>query len=419
VRRRGVTQNSLLALAGDLAAKGGVFAVMMVAGRGLGTAQFALLATALAVATVLTAGLDLGSQTLLTRDGVAGAHARGGLLRSLAVARLPLLALALLAAAVSGHALVALATVALAATGAAQLTLTGALRSTQDLRPELVAKLLAGALTLAAAGACIVLAPRAGIVLVALSLAQALALWPLLRAGRHAIRWNADVGEPRPRPFAALRRAAPLGAMALATLAYYRSGTIALSLFSDSTQTARFATASTIAWGLLCISNAVTTGLLPRLAAAAGDAERAAATRRALLWLTALAVLLAVGVAVLARPLLEIAFGARYGAAAGPLAILALATALIAPTGVLGTALIAVGRLRPLAVQVAASLAVNLAALVVLVPRLGAPGAALATVVCELVGLVLVGRAALRALPELVHAGASPGLGLTAAGVRR
>jgi O-antigen/teichoic acid export membrane protein len=420
VKRRGVTQNSLFALGGDLAAKGGVLAVMMVAGRGLSTTQFALLATALATATVLTAALDLGSQTLLTRDGVEGAHSRGGLLRSLAVARAPLIALALLVAAVVGAAdgdmTAALGTVALSVTGAAQLTLTGALRSAQNMGPELVAKLAAGVLTLAAAGACLVLAPRAGIILLALSAAGALSLWPLLRAGRQSIRRG-----PGPSPWRALRRAAPLGAMALATLAYYRSGTIALSLLSNATQTARFATASTVAWGLLCISNAVTTGLLPRLAAARDDADRAAVTRRALLWLTGLAVLLAVAVAALARPLLTIAFGARYGAAAGPLAILALATALIAPTGVLGTALVAVGRLRPLGVQVAISLAINLAALALLVPRLGATGAALATVACELAGFALVARAALRALPGLVGAPAAPGqaLGLTAAGARR
>lgn len=400
MRTRGVAQNSAFALVGDLAAKGGFLAVMMVAGRGLSTAEFAVLATAFSVATVLTATLDLGSQTLITRDGVAGPQARGGLLRALALARLPLLALAAVLAAVvgvaAGEPLAAPATVLMAAAGAAQLSLTGALRAAQDMRPEASAKLIAGALMLLASAVCVVLAPRAGVMLLAVAAANLLALVPMVAAVRRVVQRG-----PAPRPRTVLRRAAPLGAMALATLAYYRSGTIALSLLSTPAQTARFAAASTLAFGLLCVANAVTTGLLPRLVAAADPAERVALTRRALVGVTGLAVLLGGGVALLARPLLILAFGARFGDAAGALALLAAATVLIAPAGVLGTVLVAARRLRPVGVQVGASLAVNLLALVVLVPSHGAVGAAAATVACELLALVLLTRAAVRVLPGL------------------
>jgi len=404
VRTRGVAQNSALALVGDLASKGGIVAVMMIAGRGLSTPQFALLATALAIATILTSALDLGSQTLLTREGVAGPPVRGGLLRALLLARLPMVGLTLLVATVlgatTGHPLEALATVAIAAGSAAQLSLTGALRSAQDLRPEAVAKVTGGALTLAAAGVCVVLAPRAGAILVAVAAANLFTLAPMLRAARHVIRRG-----PGLRPWTALRRAAPLGAMVLATLAYYRSGTIALSMVSTSAQTAAFAAASTIAWGLLCVANAVTTGLLPRLAAARDEADRAAVTRRALVWMTVLASVVGGLVALLARPLLVLVFGARYGSAAAPLAMLALATVLIAPAGVLGTALIAAGHLRPIGVQVGASLAVNLLALAILVPKLGARGAAVATLTCEGAALLLLARAASRSIPGLAIRG--------------
>jgi O-antigen/teichoic acid export membrane protein len=190
--------------------------------------------------------------------------------------------------------------------------------------------------------------------------------------------------------------------MALATLAYYRSGTIVLSIVSGSRETAAFATASTLGWGLLAVGNAVTTGLLPRLAAATDGADRAAVTRRALLWMTAVGAAAGGAVAALARPLLTIAFGARYGDAASPLAILALATILIAPGGVLGTALIAAGRIRPVAIQVAVSLAVNLAVLAWLAPGLGASGAALATLACEAASLFMLVRATRRELPGVL-----------------
>jgi O-antigen/teichoic acid export membrane protein len=378
-----------------------MLAVMMVAARGLSTPQFALMASAIALATVLTAALDLGSQTLLTRDGVAGPQARGGLLQALALARAPLLFVVLIAAAViggfTGHLLEALATVLIAVAGAIQLSVTGALRSAQDLLPEAVAKLLTGVLTLIAAGVCVALAPQAATMLVALGAATLLALAPMTKAARATISRG-----PVPPPLGALRRAAPLGAMALATLAYYRSGTIALSLLSTAGQTARFAAASTVAWGLLCVANAVTTGLLPSIAAADTPAAGATITRRWLIRTTSLAGILAALVALGARPVLVLIFGTRYGSAAGVLAILAGATVLIAPAGVLGTALIAAGRLRPLGVQVAASLAVNVAVLVLFVPALGAWGAAAATVACETVALAILVRSAIRSVPALV-----------------
>lgn len=407
MRVRGVAQNSAFALAGDLAAKGGVLAVMMVAGHGLRTAEFAVLATALSAATVLTALLDLGSQTLLTRDGVEGPGARGGLLRALAVARLPLLGAITLAGVVAGVALgrplVAVATVLLAAAGAAQLSLTGVLRAAQDLRPEAAAKLAGGGLMLGAAGACVALAPRAGTLLAAVAAASLLALAPLALAVRRVAELGAGASAAPVRPWTALRRAAPLGAMALATLAYYRAGTLALSVLSTPTQTARFAAASTLAFGLLVVANAGTTGLLPRLVATRDPRARAALARRALGAITALGLVLGGAVALLARPLLVLTFGPAFTGAAGALTLLAAATVLIAPAGVLGTVLVAERRLRPVGVQVAASLLVNLVALALLAPAHGATGAALATVACEALALLLLARAALRALPALAE----------------
>jgi O-antigen/teichoic acid export membrane protein len=366
----------------------------------LSTAEFATLTAALAVATILTAALDMGSQTLLTRDGVAGPGERGGLLRALALARAPAVAAVMLAAILIGveigRPLEAFATALLAIAGAFQLSLTGALRSAQDLRPEAVAKLACGAITIGAAAVVAFLAPRATAMLLALAAATALGTLVLLRPARTALHRG-----PAVNPWSAARRAAPLGAMALATLVYYRAGPIALSAFSNAFQTALFGAASTVAFGLLCISNAVTTGMLPRLAAA-GTEERVAITRRALLWVSGLALGLGILVALFARPLLALLFGARYGAAAGPLLLLTAATVLIAPTGVLGTALVAAGRVRPLVIQVGASLALNLALLVLLAPALGAWGAATATFACETVALIMVAASARAALPGLL-----------------
>jgi len=158
------------------------------------------------------------------------------------------------------------------------------------------------------------------------------------------------------------------------------------------------------------MANAVTTGLLPRLSSARDATETATVTRRALVWVTAGGVAVSGLVALLARPLLVVLFGPRFAGAAPALVVLALATAVIAPAGVLGTTLVALGRLRPLGLQVAVSLTINLAVILLLVPSLGAIGAATATLACELAALVLLAVAALRALPELIAPtpGASP-----------
>jgi O-antigen/teichoic acid export membrane protein len=299
----------------------------------------------------------------------------------------------------------ALLTVLVGLLGALQLSLTGVVRAAGDLRPEAVLKLAVGVLSPPAAAVALLAGGTAVAALTGLAIANALAL----AAVRRPLARTVGRGD-RVSPGAALRRAIPLGAIALATLAYYRSGTLALALLGRPAQTAVFATASTVAFGLLMAGNAVTAALLPRLAAARDAADLAAVTRPALACATGIGVVLAAGAAGLADPIVTVAFGSRYAGAAAPLSLLALATAFIAPAGVLGTALIAAGRLRPVALQVGLSLVVNVSALALLVPAFGAVGAAAATVACETVALLTLALAAVRALPGLLPALSRPRL---------
>lgn len=414
----GLMRNSALAFAADATGKAGTLGVLAIAGRALSTREFAAAATALSAATLLTAGLDLGAQTLLARDGTGGPGARAALLRGLLRARAPLafvaVAGALAVGLVTGRPLEAALTAGIAVAGALLLSLAGAVRSTQDLRPEALARLAGAVGGLALGAVALWQAPRASTLLAALLCASLLSLAPLGGAARRATRAGAAAGRvAAPAAGAAtaralLARALPLGLMALATLAYYRSGTIAVSLLSTPEQTARFAAATTIGFGLLAAANAVTTALLPRLAAGAGAAERAACLRRALAATTLAAAGLALAAALLAPLGLGLLFGHRYAAAAPVLAILAAATVPIAVAGVLGTALLAARRVRPVAIQVGASLAVNLAALGILAPGLGAVGAALATLACELAAVALLAVPAARAYPGALRVALRP-----------
>lgn len=400
-RTRSLRANSALAFAGDAALKLSTLVVVLVGARALSVAEFAVLATALAFAGILTLALDFGAGTLLTRDGARSRGARGALLTGSLAARAPaflaVLVVAPLVGAAVGRPWTALAIAALSVVGAFALTVLGCYRSSQDIRPEALQRLAAGALTILCVCAVALLAPTADAMLVALAVVAAVTIVPLALR----VRSVAELASAAPRR-ATLLRAAPIGLLALATVAYYRSGTVALAALSDDQATAAFGVASGIAFGLLMLPNAITTALLPRLATERDNGGVVACTRRVLAWTLALAALVATASALVIPSVLPIALGDEYDAARVPFVVLCIGIPLIAASGVIGTALLSIGRVRALGLQVGISLVVNLLCLGILVPVAGAVGAAFATLACEAVGLVVLVHVARSALPGLV-----------------
>jgi O-antigen/teichoic acid export membrane protein len=302
----------------------------------------------------------------------------------------------LLAGSVLARPFTALAVAALAVSGALTLSLLGLYRSRQDIRPEAIQRLLAAIVSVVTVVLASLLLPRADVLLLALALSTLVALLPLML---HAPRIADFTGQVRPRT--ALRRAAPIGLLALATVAYYRSGTIALAALADAHETAVFGVVASIAFGLLMLPNAITTALLPRLSAEDDFQQFIACARRALVWTLVVAVLLAGAAAAVVPVGLPVVLGSEYADAGVPFALLCMGIPLIAASGVIGTSLLSIGRLRTLGVQVAVTLMINLVALALAAPSLGASGAALATVACEAAGLVLLLQAARNGLPGL------------------
>ena len=401
MRRRSLAANSALALAGNAAGKVGALLVVLVAARLLSVEELASFATGLAVASLLACALDLGASTLLARDGARDGSGRGALFHALVRARAPAAAVLIVGAPLVGIALgappTALAVAALATTGALTLSVLGLYRSCEDIRPEAVQKLAFAAAAVASVTLAALVRPRADVLLGALALVTVGTLIPLLVGAPVRTR-----GASRPHALSALRRAAPIGLLALATVAYYRSGTIVLAALGADDETAAFSVAASVAFGLLMLPNAITTALLPRLSAEHELPALISCARRALGWTIALALPVA-GVAAAVGPwALPLVLGSEYSQAAAPFALLCVGIPVIAVSGVIGTALLCIGRLRLLAAQVACTLAVNLIALAVLVPSLGAIGASLATLACETAGLLLLARAAHAALPGLL-----------------
>jgi O-antigen/teichoic acid export membrane protein len=386
-RTRTLRGNAGLVFGGDVASKAGLIVATLFAARALSIQEFAALAAALAAAGIMASVLDAGSALLITRDGAASADARVSLAIGLARARVPLACLILAGSAVVGalvgRPLEAVLAAGLALSSACAQTLSGIARAARDTRPEAESKLL-GAVLAVAALSVLAVSSTAAALLAALWGASVVALWPLVR--RAPLRR----AERPVRPVRALRRAAPLGVLALATIVYFRSGTIALSLLSEPKATASFAVASSAAFGLLMLPNAVAAGLMPRLGAMSGSERQVELVRRALGWTFALTALLAFGLAGLAPFALPLLYGPGYEAATGPLTILAVAVVVVGVNTVLGTALLARGKTSLVVVQSAVSLTANIALLAVLGAAFGALGAALAMLGCELIGLALL-----------------------------
>ena len=153
----------------------------------------------------------------------------------------------------------------------------GSTAQSQDLRPEAVQRLAAAALSVG-----VVAASRSSPLAqtpwcVGLAAVGAATLFPLVRRAPDLIDRGARVS-----PGTALRLAAPIGLLALATIAYYRSGMLVLAALGDPADTAAFAVAAGIAFGLLAVPNAITTALLPRLASE--EAHLGVSRAAAVLW---------------------------------------------------------------------------------------------------------------------------------------
>jgi O-antigen/teichoic acid export membrane protein len=403
VRVRGLRTNAGLALTGDVAAKAAAFGIVAACARLLPIAEFAHLGMAIAALTVFTAVVDGGLSTLIVREGASRQRESMALFRASVRARLPLAVFVIVAGIVGGltigDAWLGLAT-ALAAVGSAGLlTLAAMFRAAQDLAPEAIQKCMVGVATFAAAVVGAAVFSQASAVVGLFAGAVWLSLVPSWLYTRRRIRAGRETMLGR----RVILAAAPFGLMALATLLYYRLGILVLGTVGSASATASYTIASTIAFGLLMVPNAITTGLLPRLSASGFGRDGTEATRRALGWTLSSCVVLTIVAAGCAPWVLRFGFGARYESALTPLVVLLAGTVVIGVNGILGTALIAFRRTWIVGLQVGVSLGANGALAFLLVPRFGAEGAAFATLATELVGLGILATSACWVVPDLLR----------------
>jgi len=262
----------------------------------------------------------------------------------------------------------------------------------------------------------------AELVIAAVKIPRALRLQPFSYSIRPALWWQL------------LREAVPLSVgAALATLAF-RVDAIMLSKLADFTAVAVYGVAFKFVDLLHFISLSVSVPLLTVLVAAwpsrPDDFRRAIAQVAGLLALLAGA--LVVGFSLFAAEAIELLYGAQYltadGSGARVLQLLLVGEIIALASMVALTALTAAGRHGPYPWIALAGLTVNVGLNLVAIPRWGIEGAAVTTVVTEVV--IVVGMGILmRRLPGLGSAGLGPlvrvviatavgvGVGLLASGV--
>ncbi|HEX6885001.1 MAG TPA: oligosaccharide flippase family protein [Planctomycetota bacterium] len=206
-----------------------------------------------------------------------------------------------------------------------------------------------------------------------------------LALGNVAVHLAARPRLPAPAPPAPgfLRVAAPLAALGLVQQAYAWADNGFLRALAGPEELGRYNAAARPFLWLAFFAAFASTSALPWLARAAARAELGRATRALALPLV-LGAALATGALLPWRAeLLRLAFGPGFEAGATSLGWLLCALLPIALGATWLTAVIAAGRMRAALAVAAAALTVNLAANALLVPRLGAPGAALARLATE------------------------------------
>lgn len=185
--------------------------------------------------------------------------------------------------------------------------------------------------------------------------------------------------------------ALPLGGVLLLNYLYFRLDVLLLSWLKGDVDVAVYGLAYRVLEGLMVLPSYLMLALFPTIVRNEDDRPRLAAiVGVALSGMEAAALGMAALMAIFSREIVLVIGGAEFYRAAPVLAVLAVALAISYLNGVYGGALMALGRQRILLWLSLAPLVVNLIANLALIPPLGVDGAAIAVVLSEIVGFVVI-----------------------------
>lgn len=221
------------------------------------------------------------------------------------------------------------------------------------------------------------------------ALIQSTTTWLLCGRG---LRFSLRTGLSETWPL--MRQALPIGIGSLAVTGYYRLTGIVLYANAGPEVAGNFSAAFRILDAMQAIPATLSATFLPLMSRYFSQQKNvlaATAWDLALRLLLTSSVMLAVVIALLAEPIVEVLYGTKYASAAGLLALLMIAFAPVCVGWLLTGVITATGRVRAYAFVAVAVAIVSVAASLILIPIYGASGAALITVCTEF--LVMTGLA--------------------------
>lgn len=184
-----------------------------------------------------------------------------------------------------------------------------------------------------------------------------------------------------------LRASLPFGVIAFALGLSYNFDTVLLNIFRDNTETAYYAAAYGLVFQLIFLSNAINTALYPSLTREAiRSTERLpAAYERCLRYLFMLSLPVTFGIATLAEPIVVFLYGELYRPMIPVLQIVIWVLPFMFASEFLGYMVVIDDREHYVARSVIVSTICNIGLNLLLVPWFGLYGAAIMTVVTEVV----------------------------------
>jgi O-antigen/teichoic acid export membrane protein len=392
--RRTAVVNVLFKGASVPVEKGARVALMLVAAPVLGAAAFgcyqfaATLTTFLMLCTEM--GLGVWTTRALARDRSRAAVLVGTALRMRGLAVVPyLVAMAVAVAALRpGDTRVAIAFLAPIALGNAVVDYAATVfRGFERFQDEAGLNVARALLTMGAGLGALALSHTIGAlgagVLAGTSI-SAVAAFVLFARRYHLVGRGAEGRFDRAVAREAMEQGIPLWLVTLISLLYFRGDVLLMRIFVGDAEIGAYSAAYKIFEGAAILPGVILAGAFPPLARAHGDPARQRHWERLLL-ATLVALGAAAGAALYAGAarIVALAYGPGYLRAVPSLRILALAVPLLFLNGALTTILIARNLERRNLMFAVLMLVVNTGANLVLIPRLGGPGAAWATLLTE------------------------------------
>jgi O-antigen/teichoic acid export membrane protein len=189
---------------------------------------------------------------------------------------------------------------------------------------------------------------------------------------------------------ARLKGALPFGLTAIFLAVYFKIDTVMLSKVVEAGEVGLYNAAYNIVLASMILSTPVVVSIFPVLASLYQNQKDQANTvfRMGLKYSLIMAVPLGTGTFLMANPVVRLAYGAEFGGSAGLLLILSGTIPLLFATNVLGNSLGAAGFQVRVATVALINAFFNVVLNLILIPKIGARGAAIATLSTEALGLI-------------------------------